>query len=388
MGFHKILALLKKSFYLVFINLFIFILIFVAAEMIFRHFYVYPPDAQNLALINDRSHVAKPYVMFTAKPFTQKYNMAGPESRINKLGYVGELPPKIKEHSTYRIFILGGSTVFNGDPAFSLLLQNIFAANGESNVEVYNYGIVSSVTRQELVRTLIEISTYQPDLIISFSGYNDVFNTGWDRRVNYPHRFILFENNPLLKLRATDFPFMLNILLSSEICRKLFEDKILSSIVDQHGVMPVDREIRQQVAAKAYIQNLRLTHALAHDFGSQFVAFFQPTVYFKKPLDPHEDAILKSYASENAPLIRKYVLEEYAKFRTEFKFIDSSEIFNGQPEQVFQDPVHYQFQSGNAFVANYLYKEIKKNINMKIRGKSLLPNLVPEDEFILDDGQK
>ncbi|MBY0453072.1 MAG: SGNH/GDSL hydrolase family protein [Bdellovibrionaceae bacterium] len=305
-----------------------------------------------MTLINDVTHVPKPYVMFTAKPFAQKYNLPGNKYAINSLGYLSPIPNRTKAPSTYRIFVLGGSVVFNGQPSFSFLLQDVFTSRGESNVEVYNYGVVSSVSRQELVRTLLEISTYKPDLIISFSGYNDVFNTGWDKRVNYPHRYILFENNPLLKMRAADFPFMLNILLSSEILRKLFEEKISKSVVDLHDRMPINWDLRQQMVARAYVQNLRLTNVLAQDFGAQFVAFFQPTVYFKKPLSPAETEIVKMYRNEPATDIRKSVFNEYFNYKSEFRLVDSSEIFNGQTAQVFKDPVHYAEESTN-FLAGY-----------------------------------
>lgn len=383
MNFHKIAGSINRIAGIIFINLIIFILLFVAVEMLFRHFYVDRHDVENLSWILDDEHVPKPYVMFTAKPGSDKRGNKIPENHVNSLGYLGQLPPKEKSPDAFRIFILGGSVVFDGNPSFSFLLQDVFTRHGEKNVEVYNFGIVSSVTRQELIRAQIEISTYQPDLIISYSGYNDIFNTGWDRRVNYPHRFIMFENNPFFTLRAADFPFILNILLSSEITRKLFEERIAKSIVDDHGTMPLDNDLRQLRVVQAYIQNLRMTSSVAREAGAQFMAFLQPTVYYKNPRVEAEQKIYESMQREPAALIRKTVNEEYVKFKSDFLFIDSSDIFNGQNKQVFKDSVHYKSQEDNQFVADYIYREIKKNINFSKRKKAGYTGLIPEEDFII-----
>lgn len=382
MIFRQTWSFFKRAVCLFFVNLFVFIALFIGAETFYRY-YIKSKPPENLNLINDVSHVPKPYVMFTSKPNTQKNNYPGPEAHINTLGYLNQIPPREKTPSTYRIFVLGGSLVYNGTPPFSFLLQDIFHQHGQTNVEVYNYGVVSSVSRQELVRTLLEISTYQPDLVISFSGYNDVFNTGWDRRINFPHRYILFEKNPFLTLRAADFNLSLSLIMSSELLRKFFGSQVLLMLTDNHDQPAYNQEERQQKAIKAYLQNLRLTNLLAHNFGAKFLAYFQPTVYFKKPLTDAEEKIVSDYSNEPAASIRQNVLEQYQKFKTEFSLTDTSNLFAGERRQVFIDPVHFADQQFNQVVADFLFLQITKKVNMRLKKKSRVPGLIPEDYFIL-----
>lgn len=80
------------------------------------------------------TRVPKPYVAFGG--------VQRPENRgwLNRLGYPGREPTPDKPVSEYRIFILGGSTVFYGQPPIAQLLEAAFHGRGYDQARVYNFG--------------------------------------------------------------------------------------------------------------------------------------------------------------------------------------------------------------------------------------------------------
>lgn len=89
--------------------------------------------------------------------------------------------PKTREE--YRVFFLGGSTVYVGKPPIADLVQRLFHEHGIKNVKVYNFGVVSSVSGMELARIVFELSDLAPDLIVMYNGGNDILQPwSWDRR--------------------------------------------------------------------------------------------------------------------------------------------------------------------------------------------------------------
>src|SRR5262249_746654 len=128
-----------------------------------------------------------PYYEFAGRPgATFDATLDGPPNQIGKVGHFAldswgfrnrETPSSTKRRGERRIFIVGGSTVFNGFPeeySIAGALQVLFDRRGPSNVKVYNYGIVSSISRQHLMLLLDKLIDLKPDLVIAYGGGNDV----------------------------------------------------------------------------------------------------------------------------------------------------------------------------------------------------------------------
>lgn len=174
------------------------------------------PIEQKFALGNIRK--PEPYTMFKGK----RNSKILPEESLNELGYRGSAPSATKGINEYRIIILGGSTVFAGEPPITTLLQQQFEANGLSNIRIYNFGVVSSVSSQELARILFETVDLKPDLIAMYNGANDIWqNHLYDPRPGYPFNFIAYELNPLLESDVRSYPaitlFFMEAILSETI---------------------------------------------------------------------------------------------------------------------------------------------------------------------------
>jgi len=99
---------------------------------------------------------------------------------INEFGFRGPEFVKEKPDGVYRIFVIGGSTIFGGGSTSDSTtipgyLQNLFdATNLDFKVEVINAGLPQaySFTETDLVKT--KLLEYDPDLLIIYDGWNDI----------------------------------------------------------------------------------------------------------------------------------------------------------------------------------------------------------------------
>jgi lysophospholipase L1-like esterase len=112
---------------------------------------------------------------------------AGPSEQayhINALGFRGPLFSPRKPAGTTRIVVLGGSSVFDQNvsdtsaavgSSWPNRAQSILRARG-FDAEVINAGTPGHSSADALGRLLSEIWLYEPDLVVLYSGWNDVKN--------------------------------------------------------------------------------------------------------------------------------------------------------------------------------------------------------------------
>lgn len=300
-----------------------------------------------------------PYVMF-------KGNLA--KKGYNENGYKGISPTKVKPSNEYRIFILGGSTVHSGSPTIPELLMSEFNQNGYTNVNVYNYGVVSAVSSQELVILVHEISNYQPDLIIQYDGANDKYHPfNFDPRPGYPYNFLAYENNPLLD--PSKFTFFQDVLFSSSLLRFLGErffywDYIniflpLSSLRESSNWL--SEEWNNKIA-DIYVSNVMKSNIIARAFNSDYMIFYQPMIYNKNTLMNKEEEIMNKLSNlESYLYIDNMIVDLLSK--ENINFIDMRNIFNSDKLQAFTDPIHLGTY-GNQIVSHVMYEKIINSIKI------------------------
>ena len=132
------------------------------------------------------------FVDFWYSPYEPKNN------EINSFGFRGTEFSKEKPLGTYRIFMVGGSTVF-GDGVenhntIPSLLQNFYLNDKFDNIkqiEVINAGINGGISKHEADLIKNKISKMSPDLIVIYDGWNDSkigsygqYIEDWDAEVN------------------------------------------------------------------------------------------------------------------------------------------------------------------------------------------------------------
>ena len=135
-GFLVIKKIIIVSYKNISISIFSFLLTLFIAEFLFRLLY---PAISPVDQLFGKPELfePKPYVMYGGKP---NYN------QLNSFGYVEEAPLNNKPLNEYRVFMLGGSSIYAGKPTISKLLENVFHNNGLSDVKCFNWGVPASTS--------------------------------------------------------------------------------------------------------------------------------------------------------------------------------------------------------------------------------------------------
>lgn len=133
---------------------------------------------------------------------------------INSGGFRGPEIAEQKPDNTYRIFVVGGSTTY-GSGALSdnstipgYLQQEFNRANFSSKVQVINAGSPGAFSLTETMLVKNKILYYKPDLLIIYTGWNDVvrplsLENDYDLNISFLskviqtlHRYIPFYTTP------------------------------------------------------------------------------------------------------------------------------------------------------------------------------------------------
>jgi len=115
-------------------------------------------------------------IKWTEEPFRQLIpNQHYPTVHVNSDGFRGA---EINNDDTYRIFVVGGSTVYGSgvsdNETIPAKLEQELKAKGFYGVQVINAGVpgIHSFTEYALIKN--KIIKFQPDLIVVYDGYNDL----------------------------------------------------------------------------------------------------------------------------------------------------------------------------------------------------------------------
>jgi len=99
---------------------------------------------------------------------------------INSLGFRGDEFSSEKPDDVYRIFMLGGSTMFghgatSDQTTIPGYVQQFFQNHGdEFKIEIINGGIQGADSYAELKLTETKLLSYSPDMVIVYDGWNDL----------------------------------------------------------------------------------------------------------------------------------------------------------------------------------------------------------------------
>lgn len=293
---------------------------------------------------DSRNRVAHPYIEFKG---------ASGSGGHNQLGYGGDAPLVEKAEGEYRIFVLGGSTVRFGNPTVSQLLEKMFRDEGFEEVRVFNIGVSGSNTGMELARLVFDVQAYKPDLVVSYSGGNDINLPIWmDPRPGYPYNFMVYENHPLY---SAEYPTIALAAYGSHLFR-LFGNRYFQETFSERD------ELRRSAGwnstewrdgiAEAYTRNIEMSAKVARALDSDFVAFLQPMLFSKKNRSAEEQAYLEGIARRTG-LSGEDLVTYFNDVRTgindrigamnqpsSFRYVDLSTAYDAMPKTVFPDFIH------------------------------------------------
>ena len=144
---------------------------------------------------------------------------------INDFGFRGAEFSLEKEVNSFRIFVVGGSTVYGSGstsdnttiPAF--LQSNFEQLNLDVKVEVINAGISGAFSADEVKRVREHILQFDPDLILVYGGVND-FMVPYEMHLDSDKLKSSIAHEIILKFR-TFLPFYKTPLILPEIYNSL-----------------------------------------------------------------------------------------------------------------------------------------------------------------------
>ncbi len=269
------------------------------------------------------------------------------------LNRVSETIPGFKiwgnDLNTYKIVVLGNST---SDPTTGnikcwseLLYEKLMEKNYP--IQVFCGAITGYSSTQEFLKLNRDVLNLNPNLVISFSGFNDVEGNSTVEKFPFLHKYQkkfydFLQTNPRL---APDSMYVRNV----------------SNVT--HGIPCLKKDF------EIWVDNMRKMHAVCSEFHIDFVAFLQPMVEFMGPeKSPEQERIIEEFYGD---------VDYTEVIRTETEFcsgakneiyqydyiIDLSDMFQDD-ENVFYDTCHCN-EKGNQKIADMIYKNIIKYVAYK-----------------------
>jgi len=301
--------------------------------------------------------------MFKGLPFFADHNEGG---------YRGPYPSKNKPSDEYRIFLLGGSTVYIGDPLLSTLLTEEFHKHGYTHVQVYNFGVISTVSSQELMTIVTTFFDLKPDLIIQYDGANDLYHPlYYDPRPGYPYDFMVYEMSPLLypeKMSALKFLIYKNPFIRF-IAERYFPNYYMNQFLPLASVrndVGYASEKWKQSIIDSYISNIRKAQIISHSFGSEYISILQPMIYDKKYLTDEEKPLVMQTEIPYFHDMKDRIVETMSKDSyKDIHFVNLADYVDSIQETMFIDVMHI-YQEKYPFITQIIYEAILQEVSIPI----------------------
>lgn len=273
-------------------------------------------------------------------------------------GYLSECDLKLYENEFFRdghiqlgtgkttIAVTGGST---SDVAYEdswpRALQKLLVDQGYSTSLLI--GAVSGYSSgQEVIKFIRDLLPLRPDILISFSGINDI---GCLQAASVNHPMVHHHQKNLMQS------------LIPERGRWNF------------GKAPPSKNTASGLAlgkssdnspAECWYTNMKILDAISKTFGASFCAFLQPVAGIgAHTLTDHESKVLQEYCQERLPFdYKKAMLEFYTEAQTKASYssglvIDLVDIFS-EHEKVYAD-VRHPNGVGNRIIADHIFDHLK-----------------------------
>ncbi len=236
------------------------------------------------------------------------------------------------------VLLLGGSTAQGFEPR---ILEEALAARFNRAVRVVNGAFGGYEARQEAIVAALWAPRIAPAVIVSLDAHNDLEHR---LRVPAPGRFFLDETYRTYLTRPVLAPFAW-----------LFANsQAYAGLVRLRARRQVGEWSAYADAIPVYIDAQRSLNMLARGLGAKRLMVMQPFVAFKQPL-ASEEREFTAYAYREPVMRALYdrTAAELAELsqRDGVGFLDARSIYNGMPEALFRDDVHFRGVRGYEILA-------------------------------------
>lgn len=334
------------------------------------------------------------YTIDNFHPFLQSQLGRQEKFNVNSLGFRSEEIKEKKDKNTFRIIVLGGSTVLNREVPFEqnavrVLEKKLRIKYPQKHIEVINAGKDYYTSEHSLIQYLFRLQDMSPDIVIQWHGINDMYAsclkegvlTHGTYKVDYSHFFgavsniifSYFRPQPIFQIKLVTVDFLIEFVKNN-----LFSD-IIIPLKNRHI----------ELFAKDYLENKNTV--TVHEFPSLFsyrrnISILIevtkekkiPLILGNQPFLFKTNALLEEVKRIVSPQLfcskqnKYYSLESLVygirAFNTATKTVSEE---NGVPFidleskvpknlEYFVDSIHYT-QKGNEVIAQTLYEYIVAN---------------------------
>jgi hypothetical protein len=339
-----------------------------------------------------------PYLLYKVAPGAYFVGCTADKHGFFHNGNADSFNPYKKNKQTYRIFFIGGSTAasyyaHSNSLTISAFLERFLngderlkQALGVKNFEVINAARSGYFSTQELIFAAIDLIYYQPDMLITFDGYNEwrysilkewephsnryakKLTQGFNQAQTISGSLIIFTSAIKSKIsylfnrwfNYTKHMFAAIIYKLQKFLAERGENRLREYEVDK--VTPINEE-----SIDIYRQNLINFIGICQVRNIAYIAALQPTLNFhKENLGDKEKKVLQEYGyalkhkSEYFTQLEslfKDLKQRYASQK--IKVADLTEIFSNVSDDVYVDFCHYN-KEGNELIAKKIYEIIKE----------------------------
>lgn len=330
----------------------------------------------------------------------------GVTAKFNSKGFRSqEFPePGSKDATTIRVLIVGGSASISWNIGEACTLDHVIKSSLDDkfsgkNVEIYNVGGAAWKSFQELSAVQLYGPAIEPDIIVHFSGFNDInhaatmpINHGYsenmvqrafNRYVSWVEASVknFFQEFRIGYFLRNLFVFRheINSDNTSENDLPAFVSKAGPTQVATSVSFPInfdmiskrtDFDPYNDAVVTNFIQHETFLFGASQALNAHLITILQPALYFKEPRSDVEDRLVKgSYRSLLNFTVLGYLrlkekLENLTKGNDGHVFMDLSRAFNGSSETFFGDAVHFSAE-GYDIVGKLIANEVQKIIISK-----------------------
>jgi hypothetical protein len=265
-----------------------------------------------------------------------------------------DVPPK---GETYRIVLIGGSTA---QQIPEKLFEEAFKTISARDIEVINLAQGGYIINQERIMLLLYGIRYNPDLIITIDGINDIVTSLKIGRLGLPYSnaFIAFAvDHPILNgvfsiLRKSQFINAINKL------RERHDEKLLQN----------NSELRDKTIDHIE-EGLQSIGVIAKGMTIPYIAVLQPYVHIRKnTLDIEKQ--LSSEFDYRKDFMNKTISKLNNRLRNISSqpgvyYVDATPVCDLSKLQCFRDEVHLTADGNKLLVAHIVNAAKKKGLAIK-----------------------
>lgn len=305
-----------------------------------------------------------PYLVLQAEPnITIPTHFPAPdgtfidgEAKINRFRFRYDDIEKQKPDDVKRIFMLGGSVVFNGPTnqttISGFLEKQLSEQDSDSTYQVINAGMTAYVSTQELILLTTQILDFNPDLVIVLDGYNDcLIPLTQDERLGYPFAFKTLESawyqTTFILKGMRQFSWGTHLVSGSHLLRAINPNLSYTNLIESSRIKRRSDEFIPEAdipsAANLLINNWKKMADILKVRNIDGLFYLQPMPYEREKFTQFYDLV-------------EGEIEELNTDNPEFQFT-SLRTFLRDRLDLFYDDIH-TYVEGNQLYANRMMEDV------------------------------